>query len=80
MQGAFIFLSTIGLPLSDILFYTKEKGLMIDWIDFAEDALKDGWKFNTIFNKLETALVDAYGKEFKDRVLAVLTWHFKDRM
>lgn len=67
----------LGLPLTDVLFKCKEYGFVVDWIDFYESALKDGYKSQTILNKIEEAVVDVFGKKYKDGLLKRLNYYIK---
>jgi hypothetical protein len=69
MQGCFIFMSTLGLPLDVLFTILKENNIIIDWIDFYQDCIKNGWKHQTIINKLEHSLFDVYGKEYKNVII-----------
>ena len=72
LQGCFVFVSTKGLPL-DILFLTlQNRKYVIDWIDFCDAAISDGWNIATLFSKLNVALFDVYGLKYRDNVIATL--------
>lgn len=71
-------MSTLGLPM-DVLFKTlDDQGFIIDWIDFCNDALKDGWNLKTLLNKLDVSIFDSYGKDYRDNILEILKIIFKD--
>lgn len=69
LKGAFIFMSTLGIPLETIFIKLDSDNMIIDWIDFCKSALNDGWNVNTLWNKLEIALVDTYGRDKKNIIL-----------
>lgn len=65
---------THGFPLEILLEIAKENNMVVDWIDFWDEAIKAGWKEIKILNKLETCLTDAYSKEYKMNVIYRLIW------
>lgn len=69
LKGCFVYMSTLGIPLETILLKLDSENMVIDWIDFCKDALGDGWNENTLWNKLDVALVDTYGKYKRDVIL-----------
>lgn len=69
LKGSFVFMSTLGIPLETILFKLNSENMIIDWVDFCKDALDDGWNAETLWNKLDIALVDTYGKKIRDVIL-----------
>jgi len=77
LSGVFLFVGTLGLPLTDVLFKCKESGFVIDWINFYEDALKDGYKSQTVLSKIEEAVVDVFGKKYKDNLLKRLNYYIE---
>lgn len=77
LKGLFLFVGSLGLPLTDVLFKCKESNFVVDWIDFYEDALKDGYKSKTILNKIEEAVVDVLGKSHKDVLLKRLHYYIE---
>lgn len=72
VAGVFRFYETEGLPL-DILFESLLlKDCIPDWTSFYREALSAGMSPERIFAKLEPALLDVYGAEFRDVVLKKL--------
>jgi hypothetical protein len=47
-------------------------GIMPDWIEFCREALRCGWSPKTIFNRLDSPLVDVYGVGYKEVVFEKL--------
>lgn len=64
--------SYTGLPLEIILEYLHKRDMVIDWINFYEEAKSSGWKEKTILNKIETAISDVFGKNYKNQVISRL--------
>ncbi len=68
VQGSFFYVTARGIPL-EILFQTlKERGYVIDWLDLYDMAIKE-WTTDTLMNKLQVALYNVFGKEYRDTVL-----------
>lgn len=64
VSGVFRVFDTCGLPLDIVFDLCRQKNLMPSWIHFYEDAINQGWKVETIFNRLEINISDVYGKPF----------------
>ena len=72
ISGVFRFHETEGLPL-DILFEALLlKNALPDWMLFYKEALASGMTPERIFAKLDPALCDIFGSEFRDVVLRKL--------
>lgn len=72
VSGVFRFHETEGLPL-DILFEAlRMKDAQPDWTSFYREALSAGMTPERIFAKLDPALSDIYGSEFRNVVLGKL--------
>lgn len=56
--NAFIFLSTVGLPIDIIVDEIYNNGFVIDWFDFCISAKNDGWNKNTLINKIKSGIVN----------------------
>lgn len=69
MAGVGTMCFTGGVPLELILHSFKEKGLVVDWIDYIKTALKDGHKPQTIQSRMEAALGDIYGKTYTAEIM-----------
>jgi alanyl-tRNA synthetase len=69
ISGVFRLFETHGLPLSDILSILKQRDYIIDWFDFYQDALSAGMKHDSVIAKLNEAINDSYGTEFKNTVI-----------
>jgi hypothetical protein len=48
-----------------------EQGYLIDWVDFIEQSIKEGWKFKSTLVKIEVSLIDTFGKEYSKEVIRV---------
>jgi alanyl-tRNA synthetase len=64
--------TTHGLPLELILQYFRERSMVVDWADYVAYCLKDGHNPDTIRSRIETAIADVYGPQYKQEVLAKL--------
>lgn len=72
VSGVFKFYETEGLPLDMVLYLLVERGRIPCWISFYREAHKAGMKHERIVGKLEEALADTYGRDFKKEVLRIL--------
>ena len=54
----------------------NERGLIVDWLDFWDDAMKQGWRPDRTLSKLRAVVGDVYGpewaEEWQKRLLALL--------
>ena len=64
VSGVFKMVDTYGLPLDIIIDQLKDRGMMPDWIDFYDQAIKVGWKPKGVLSKLSEAIIDVYGIDF----------------
>jgi alanyl-tRNA synthetase len=62
----FPFVDTHGIPLDVVLDKLREHGLMPDWLEFYESAVKAGWHRERVVHRLEEAVGDVYGPEFRE--------------
>jgi hypothetical protein len=53
------------VPLEFIIDFFEDNDLIIDWLDLYKSSLEGGWSEKTIFNKIETAIGDVYGNDYK---------------
>lgn len=66
VSGVFPLLSsTTGLPLEIIISFFDENNIIIDWLDLYKSSIEGGWSEKTILNKIETAIGDCYGGDYK---------------
>lgn len=65
-----------GIPLDIIVDRFNEHGLIVDWLDFWDDAMKQGWKPDRTLSKLRAVVGDVYGpvwaSEWERRLLHCL--------
>lgn len=66
VSDTFKFVGTHGLPLDVLLHVLKDKGLVIDWLDFIQDARRDGWKDRTIRARILAAVADVFGPSYRN--------------
>lgn len=62
-------LVTYGVPLDNMISILHEQGYLIDWVDFIEQSIKEGWKFKSTLVKIEVSLIDTFGKEYSKEVI-----------
>ena len=51
--GVFPFVDTIGLPLDLIVEVLQDRGYVVGWEDFTQDALAHGWTQKTVDKKIK---------------------------
>lgn len=68
LGGVFKLQDTHGVHLSTSLLYFQENDYIVDWIDFATDALNAGWNPRTIISTVHAALLDSYSDEYATAV------------
>ena len=56
---------TCGLPLADLFAQCERHSMMPSWLHFVTDALKAGWKPKTIRSRVDEAVFECYGLDFK---------------
>ena len=66
MAGVFVLVDTHGVPLTTAVELLQGKGVMPDWLDFYQSALRVGWKPVGILSKMDEAVLDVYGTVFRD--------------
>jgi len=69
VAGVFRFYETTGLPLDIIFDCLRQKKTIPDWLTFYVEALRAGMKHDRIISKLDSAMADIYGTEFRDVVI-----------
>ena len=70
VQGMFDLMSSVlGLPLEYMLDILNKNNMVVDWVDFYKCSVKHCWSYKTLRNKIDVALFEIYGKEYRDSVL-----------
>jgi len=69
VQNGFAMVDTYGLPLEILLGLLKDNHMVMDWVAFFEDAMVAQWPVDRTVIKIETALLDIYGTEYKNMVV-----------
>jgi len=69
VAGVFRYYETVGVPLDVLFDCLRRKGVVPDWLTFYVEAVRAGMKHARIMSKLEPAIADAYGPEFRDVVV-----------
>lgn len=69
VEGVFRFCETEGVPLTDTLSILKAQNAMPSWLAYFREALEAKMTGPRILSKLDEALTDTYGAEFRDVVL-----------
>lgn len=64
MDGVFHLYASRGLPLPILFMGLQDNNMIPSPIHFYEDAVENGWKHKTIFDRLEEAYQDSYGNKF----------------
>ncbi len=66
---------TKGVPLETIIQKFDELNYLIDWIDFYETSIENGWNVRTTLKKIEYSLIDTKGKDYTTQVLTRLKYY-----
>lgn len=70
VRGVFpLFSSLTGLPLENILEILHDNHMIVDWFDFYDHALKEGWKPERAINKIRNSLGEVYSPEYGKEVI-----------
>jgi len=70
VQGLFPIMSSIlGLPLEILLEILKKNNMVIDWIDFYNGSVQNGWKYKTLRVRVSSGVLEIYGREYRDEIL-----------
>jgi hypothetical protein len=77
VDGIWEMYETYGLPLDIIFDVLIQKQSVPDWIVLYKQMLKSGMQHSRIISKLDEAIADSYGKEFRDVVISKLDQIFK---
>jgi len=72
ISGVFKLQDTYGIPLPITLTVLAQRGLVVSWVDYWDDAMRAGWSEERARICAETALVDVYGREYAHQVLSRL--------
>lgn len=63
----FDLVDTHGVPLDVVVQLLDERGYVPDWLHFYRRGVEAGWRPDGIVSKLESAVVDVYGPDWRDR-------------
>ena len=77
VDGIWAMYETHGLPLDVIFDVLIKKESVPDWIALYKQMLQSGMQHSRILSKLDEAVSDSYGKEFRDVVISRLDQIFK---
>jgi len=64
-----VYSSLTGLPLEDIINILYKNDMIIDWLDFYNQAMKEGWKPDRTIIKIKGALEDSFGLIYSREVI-----------
>ena len=51
-----------------IIDILSKKNMVVDWKDFYEESLKSGCKESSVITKIESAVGDCFGSEYREEV------------
>ena len=77
VRGVFPIVSSIGLPLPDILKKLRQNDMVVDWIDFYDQAIDEGWKSERTLVRIKDSVDDVFGPVTGKRVLKRLKLYLK---
>ncbi len=62
----FDLVETHGVPLEDCISYIYKHNLIPDFAGFIKEAKEHGWHHERLINRLDAAVCDSMGSEFRD--------------
>jgi hypothetical protein len=68
LGGVFPFVDTHGIPLEIIVDQVSQKGDVIDWLGFWNDAMKVGWKPGPTRTKIVNCVGECLGPKVSEQV------------
>ena len=71
--GVYKFFETHGMPLDELLQVLKSRDQLPSWLHFYDEAVAAGMKHGRILARLDPAICDVYGPEFRDVVIKRLS-------
>lgn len=72
LAGVFQLRGTYGASFDELFYMMEQRQCIPAWDYFYADARRDGWKHETIVSQLNEALLDVYGHDFRDHVIAYI--------
>lgn len=69
LAGWFPLVNSEGIPLEVLLGKLRDEGLVPDWPDFIEEAIRHGWNLGSLRTRIETSTGDVYGPDHRDEVI-----------
>ena len=69
VKGCLVFTNSVGIPLDILIDVLYQNKMLIDWIDYYDECVQQGQKQSNLLQKIENALVDVFGKKYKDEVI-----------
>jgi hypothetical protein len=56
-----------------------KQDMVVDWLDYYEESLKNGWSTKTALNRIETAVGDYFGTKYREEVMIRLNFYIKNK-
>jgi hypothetical protein len=72
VEGVYRYFETHGIPLDILFSVLRDRNRMPSWLQFYDEARAGGMKHDRILSKLDPAITDVYGSDFKKVVLEKL--------
>lgn len=66
MRGVFPFVDSCGIPLDIVIDRLKDSGMVPDWVEFYDEAVKAGWHPGRVVLRLSEAVGDVYGPTYRE--------------
>jgi len=64
-----LFSSLTGLPLEDILEVLKQNNMIVDWLDFYDQAMEENWKPKRTLLKIRDSVGEVYGSKVGEEIM-----------
>jgi hypothetical protein len=56
-----------------------KENMVVDWLDYYDESLRNGWSTKTSLNRIETAVGDYFGTMYKEEVMKRLDFYIKSK-
>jgi alanyl-tRNA synthetase len=72
MRGVYRIVDSNGMPLELALQFIQSTGMMVDWVDFVSDAIRDGQEPEAVKVRILKAVRVVYGQRIERRMRRIL--------
>jgi hypothetical protein len=69
IKGIYFVVSSIGLPLENVLEILQKENMVVDWLDYYDNVLNHGSKSSRIMERIHNSVNDIYGKDVGEEII-----------